>query len=255
MAKTTAAILAVSAVSLAVSLPVVQVLARMVQGGSAVVILGQGRIPGSLWWLATLVAVLITFMVKLGWGWRSGGFLAGLFVVEALTWETTALAVFFAAVTYLFVKALASVMVLTPRQRFQASLVFGSLFAWFGLYWFTQLNFVPAIVANGYPIAPLLIVGLLASDFGRKSQSIPFVLAGLGLVVAAVTVAVYVAKSIDFGSWIVIGVVAVVFVGWNVVERQRFKRSLDPALAVGKLFADRVPRLARFASPGETQPQ
>lgn len=241
--KTAMSIGMVTAVSGLLSLPVVTALSKLVQGGSAVVIVGDGRIPESLWWLATLVAVSVTVMWKLGFGLRAGGFLAGLFVYEALDWQTTALAVVLALLTYLLVHQFDRRVVLTPRQRFQVSLLLGALLSWFGLYWFTQLNFVPAIMANGYPIAPLLIVGLLAADFSRERRHIPQVVIGMLVVALAVGLGVWVAQASAWGYVAVVGVLLGILLFWLLAENRRFYRAIQPALELGGRYASRVPAM------------
>lgn len=241
--KTAMSIAIVTLVSGLLSLPVVTALSRLVQGGSAVVIVGDGRIPESLWWLATLIAVSVTVIWKLGLGWRAGGFLAGLFAFEALNWQTAALAVLFAIATYLLVAQFDRFVVLTPRQRFQVSLLIGALLSWFGLYWFTQFNFVPAIMANGYPIAPLLIVGLLAADFSRDRRHIPQVVVGMVIVALAVWLGIWVAQASAWGHVVVVVVLLGTLLIWLLTENRRFYRAIQPALGLGGRYSSRVPVL------------
>ncbi|MCF8530927.1 MAG: poly-gamma-glutamate biosynthesis protein PgsC/CapC, partial [Candidatus Nanopelagicales bacterium] len=238
--KTLIAISLVVVVSLVASVPVVIGLSQLVQGGSTVVIYGQGRIPTDLWWLGTLVAVSITVMLKLSVNWRAGGFLAGLFAYEALNAQSLLLAILFALATFALVKAFARIVVLTPRQRFQVSLLLGALLSWFGLYWFTQLNFVPAIVANGYPLAPLLIVGLLASDFGRKQSSVVTTVLGVLFVTAAVAGAVFIAQTWEIGSLVVVGLLVLILAVWFSKQSNVFSQSIRPAIAIGSYFGSTV---------------
>lgn len=255
--KTSIAITIVTAVSLMLTLPVIALLVQIAQGGSAIVILGEGRIPPGLWWLGTVVAVAITVMLRLGPAWRAGGFLAGLFAYEALTAVTLALAVGFALLTFGAVRLLSTRVLLTGRQRFQMSLLIGALFSWFGLYWTAQFGYVPAIVANGYALEPLLIVGLLASDFGRKETRIVPTVAGVLAVIAAVAGALWLATNVMGGTVIAVTIVAAVLGIWAIGANRRFRDSLQPALRIGSQLGAQVPILAmssarpRVPSPGD----
>lgn len=257
--KTTFAIAAVTGASLALTTPVIALLSQLVQGGSAIVIVGQGRIPAGLWWLATVVAVLVTVMFRLGPSWRAGGFLAGLFAYEALTVATLMLAIAFALLTYGVVAAMSRKVLLTGRQRFQMSLLLGALFSWFGLYWCTQFGYEPAIIANGYALEPLLIVGLLASDFGRKETRVVPTVLGMLVVVAAVAGAIWFATTVHAGALIAIVLMAAVFGLWLVGATRRFRESVRPALRLGAEMGEQVPTMAmssaspRVPSPGDSR--
>lgn len=176
--KTNGAIGVVVLATLVLTTPVLWLAKQLLPGASAVVIEGAGRIPDNLWWLASILAITSTLLLRAGLGWRSAGFIGGVFIFEALTPVTALLAVAFAIVTYAIVRMITRVSLLTPRQRFEVSLIVGALASWFGLYWFTRFGFEPAIIANGYALEPLLIVGLMASDMGRKGSSIPTTIAG-----------------------------------------------------------------------------
>lgn len=255
--KTTIAIALVTGISIVVTLPVIAALVRLAQGGSAIVILGEGRIPAGLWWLGTIIAVLVTVMFRLGPGWRAGGFLAGLFAYEALTVTTLVLAVLFALVTYVVVRLLGAQVLLTARQRFQMSLMLGALFSWFGLYWFTQFGYEPAIIANGYPIEPLLIVGLLASDFGRTETRVVPTILGMLAVIAAVAGAMWVATTFPGGAVIAVAVTGSAFALWLVGATRRFRDSIRPAIQLGAATGRDFPLLAMSSrsspdpSPGD----
>ena len=259
LVKTTIAIGVVTALSLVLTIPVIALLVRLAQGGSAIVILGEGRIPPGLWWLGTVVAVLVTVIFRLGPAWRAGGFLAGLFAYEALTFITLGLAIGFALLTFGVVRAMGRVVLLTGRQRFQMSLLLGALFSWFGLYWCTQFGYEPAIVANGYPLEPLLIVGLLASDFGRKEAPIVPTVMGMIAVIAAVAGAMWVATAFAAGALIAVVVMAVVFVVWLIGATRRFRESVLPAIRLGAEMGAQVPTMAmssaspRVPSPGDSR--
>ena len=170
--KTNVAITVVGVSTIVLTTPVLWFAKQLLPGSSAVVIEGVGRIPEDLWWLASVLAIVSTLLLRFGPGLRSAGFIGGMFVFDALTPVTFGLAVAFAIATMLVVGAIARIAVMTPRQRFQASLILGALGSWFGLYWFTRLGYEPAIIANGFALEPLLVVGLMASDMARADSSV-----------------------------------------------------------------------------------
>lgn len=219
--KTNAALIIVASVTLFFTTPVLWLAKRFVPGTSAVVIEGVGRIPEELWWLASVLAIVSTLLLRFGPGWRSAGFVGGLFAFQALTVITLGLAVAFAVGTLLIVRGLARITVLTPRQRFQTSLIIGALASWIGLFWFTRLGYEPAIIANGFALEPLLIVGLMASDMNRVGSSIPRTVAGTVASAALIGAGVWLA-DLGPGGLLAAGtlVVVAVFLGLGVAVRQ-----------------------------------
>lgn len=197
--KTNGAIGIVMGASLILTTPVLWAAKQLLPGSSAVVIEGVGRIPENLWWLASLLAIVSTLLLRFGPGWRSAGFIGGLFAFEALTPITFLLAVLFAIATMLIVRLVARVALLTPRQRFQASLIIGALASWFGLYWFTRFGYEPAIIANGFALEPLLIVGLMAGDMMRTGSSVTTTILGTAASAALVGGGVLLAASGPLG--------------------------------------------------------
>ena len=193
--KTNGAIGIVMGASLILTTPVLWFAKQLLPGSSVVVIEGAGRIPENLWWLASLLAIVSTLLLRFGPGWRSAGFIGGLFVFEALTPITFLLAIAFAIATVIIVRLIGRVALLTPRQRFQVSLIVGALASWFGLYWFTRFGYEPAIIANGFTLEPLLIVGLMASDMMRAGSSIPTTIVGTAASAALVGGGVLAAAS------------------------------------------------------------
>jgi len=198
--KTNVAIVVVGASTLVLTSPVLWFAKQLLPGTSAVVIEGVGRIPEDLWWLASVLAIVSTLLLRFGLGLRSAGFIGGVFVFEALTPITFALAVLFAIATMLVVRGVGRITVLTPRQRFQASLILGALGSWFGLYWFTRLGYEPAIIANGFALEPLLIVGLMASDMARAESSVSKTILGTVASAALVGGGVLLAQTGVLGS-------------------------------------------------------
>lgn len=248
--RTMGAALAVAGITFLLSIPVLWLATNLVQGTSQVVIEGVGRIPESLWWFATLVTVVATLVLRLSWGLRAGGFLGALFIFNALTPVTAFLALAFATATWLIVRLISALSLLTPRQRFQMSLLIGSGLSWFGLYWFTAFNYEPAIIANGYALEPLLAVGLLASDFGRRESSVVRTIAGTFIVVGVVAVAMWVVQE---SPALTVAVVIVTLVGGGlmIVPGARVARKQrEQALAAG---IDMSPALQRELNQRGTQ--
>ena len=232
--KTNSAILVVAISTLALTTPVLWLAKRLVPGTSAVVIEGVGRIPEELWWLASVLAVVSTLLLRFGFGWRSAGFVGGLFVFEALTPITFTLAVLFATATMLVVQGLSRITVLTPRQRFEVSLVLGALASWFGLYWFTRIGYEPAIIANGFALEPLLIVGLMASDMAKSDSSVPRTIVGTVASAGLVGGGVLLAATGALGL-IAAGVLAAVAIGASlIVGVRQMRRQASEASTLGE---------------------
>lgn len=232
--KTNGAVGIVMAVSLVLTTPVLWFAKQLLPGSSAVVIEGVGRIPESLWWLASLFAIVSTLLLRFGPGWRSAGFIGGLFVFEALTPITFLLAVLFAVATMAIVRILGRITLLTPRQRFQASLIIGALASWFGLYWFTRFGYEAAIIANGFALEPLLIVGLMASDMMRAGSSVPSTILGTAASAALVGGGVALAASGPIGMAIAIGVSAAAIAGALVIAIRQLREQSVVAVGLGQ---------------------
>ena len=98
-------------------------------------------------------------------------------------------------------------------------------------------------MANGYPIAPLLIVGLLAADFGRDRRYIPQVVVGMVIVALTVWLGVWVAQASAWGHVVVVVVLLGTLLIWLLVENRRFYRAIQPALGLGGRYSSRVPVL------------
>lgn len=232
--KTNAAIGVVAASTIVLTTPVLWFAKQLLPGTSAVVIQGVGRIPDELWWLASVLAIASTLLLRFGPGWRSAGFIGGLFVFEALTPITFGLAIAFAVATMLMVGGLARITVLTPRQRFQVSLIVGSLASWFGLYWFTRAGYEPAIIANGFALEPLLIVGLMASDMARAESSIPRTILGTAASAALVGAGVLLAQTGVVGTVIAVIVAGAAITASLVVAVRQLRVQAREATLLGR---------------------
>lgn len=245
--KTNGAIGIVVGASVVLTTPVLWVAKQLVPGSSVVVIEGVGRIPENLWWLASLLAIVSTLLLRFGPGWRSAGFIGGLFAFEALTPITFLLAVVFAIVTMLVVRFVGRVSLLTPRQRFQASLLIGALASWFGLYWFTRLGYEPAIIANGFALEPLLIVGLMASDMMRNESSVPTTILGTAVSAAFVGGGVVLASSAPWGLAVSVTLVAGAITVALVIASRQLREDSSRALELGRQV--RITHSSGFAGP------
>lgn len=95
-------------------------------------------------------------------------------------------------------------------------------------------------MANGYPLAPLLIVGLLASDFGRKQSSVVTTVLGVLFVTAAVAGAVFIAQTWEIGSLVVVGLLVLILAVWFSKQSSVFSQSIRPAIAIGSYFGSTV---------------
>ena len=187
---------------------------------------GFGRIPSGMVWLATLAAVLMGAALRLSYGLRVGGFVASLFIVQLFSIPALLTIPLAAIATKLIVDRIHRYVVLTERQRFQVSLLIGMMVSWTSLYWASTLGWAPAMGANSYALQPLLAVGLLAADMGRRTSSIGRTLVGVGLCVAFIELVLFAATSGGWTSWVataiaVVGIPVLLAVpGGNVARRE-----------------------------------
>lgn len=245
--KTNGAVGIVFAVSAALTTPVLWGAKQLLPGSSAVVIEGVGRIPENLWWLASLLAIVSTLLLRFGLGWRSAGVLGGLFAFEALAPITFFLSVVFAIATMLVVRFVGRVALLTPRQRFQTSLLIGALASWFGLYWFTRLGYEPAIIVNGFALEPLLLVGLMASDMMRNESSVATTILGTAVSVALVGGGVVLALSGPWGLTVSVALVAAAITVALAIASRQLREDGSRALELGRQV--RIAHTSGFSKP------
>ena len=200
-----------------------------------------GNLPVHLFWWAALAVVLFTAAVQLSFDLRTGGFIGALFLFEFLTPAAFLTVGAAALTTYGIVQVLERLIVWTPRQRFQVSLAVGAMVAWTSLYWASLTGWVPALEANAYALAPLLTVGLIASDMGRARSGIVRTLAGTG---AAIAFLALVVATAQMGSpWGPMASVALVVIGPTVLlipAVKRLRRSWRRAVEVGQEVAARA---------------
>lgn len=232
--KTNGAIGIVMVAALILTTPVLWVTKQLLPGASAVVIEGTGRIPDNLWWIASLLAIISTLLLRFGLGWRSAGFIGGLFVFDAFTPITFVLAILFALGTVVIVRTIGRLTLLTPRQRFQVSLIVGALAGWFGLYWFTRFGYEPVIMINGYALEPLLLVGLMASDMMRTGSSVPTTILGTAASAALVGGGVLLAESGPIGMVVAVTIAAAAIATGFVLARRQLSEQSAQAVEIGR---------------------
>lgn len=181
--------------TLLVAIPVLMVANVLHPESSLRYVPGYGNIPPGLFWLATLASVFICVALRLSFAARAGGFIGPLFITEMLSWQAMVTITSAALVAYVITRHVNRVILLTPRQRFQVSLVMGMMCAWTGLYWGARVGWMPALAANSYALEPLLAVGLLAAEMGRRGSSVLRTLSATAVAVAFITLVLYAATS------------------------------------------------------------
>lgn len=125
------------------------------------------RLPVYLLHYGIVAAIVIGAVLRFSFGWRSGGFIGALFIMEFFTLTAFATVILAAIATHIAVRVYDRYVVMSPRQRSMFALILGALVAWASLYWASALGWAPALEANAYTLSPLLAVGLVAADMGR----------------------------------------------------------------------------------------
>lgn len=172
----------------------------------------EANIPDSALALAAVTVVVAGGVIRFTTGLRSGGFIGALFVADFLTPGSFIAVGLAATATAIVVKWLAARIVLTPRQTSMMALMVGSLVAWASLFWAGVIGWSSAQQAYGFVLAPLLAVGLIASDMVRPDSGVVRTLAGTGLTVIALELVLSVADA--WGSaagWIALAILGLGF--------------------------------------------
>lgn len=117
--------------------------------------------------VAMIVCVLLAEGMRIAFGWGSGGIIGAVFFVELLD-----LTSFFVIVVLVAITATAShyarrVLIMSPRQWFQFTLILGALIAWAGLGVGSMFGIDAAENVGAYALEPLLAVGLISTDVAR----------------------------------------------------------------------------------------
>lgn len=198
-----------------------------------------GQIPDGWFWLAALASTSMSIALRLSAGIRSAGFLGAVFLVEFVTIEAFVTVIVSALVAKLITDLIRRFVIVTPRQRFEISLVIGAMVAWTGLYWGTRLGWAPAAEANIYAIEPLVVVGLLTSDLGRSQVRAWKVIVGLVGTSAYVWLVVESATSDHPALWAAaaaLSISAPVLAAWPAIRKLR--ESWTNAVRIGFEAAD-----------------
>ena len=186
----------VTGITLLICVPLFYAMQQLPTATPADVPLVQG-IPNNLLPFAVIATIVIGAVLRFSLGWRSGGFIGALFLVEFFT-VAAFLAVGAAALaTQAIMWMLDKRVVFTGRQRSMVALMLGALVAWAGLYWGGVLGWVPAEEADLYTLSPLLATGLIAADMGRSDT----VRTLLGTGIAAMTLGALLWVSANYGMW------------------------------------------------------
>ena len=163
---------------------------------------GYGDIPPGKYWLATLASVFFCVALRLSFALRAGGFIGALFLTEMLSVAAFVTVIASALFTHAFVRIFARRVVLTPRQEFQVAMLVGMMVAWTSLYWATAWGWGPALGANAYALEPLLAVGLIASDMGRRNSSAARTVFAVTLAVGFIWLVLFAATADPPQSWL-----------------------------------------------------
>lgn len=154
------------------------------------------RLPVYLLHYGIVAAIVIGAALRLSLGWRSGGFIGALFIMEFLTFTAFVTVIGAALATHVIVRGYNRYVVMSPRQRSMFALILGALIAWGSLYWASAMGFAPALDANAYTLSPLLAVGLVAADMGRKDSSAARTVLGTGTATVGIAVGVWLTETL-----------------------------------------------------------
>lgn len=116
-----------------------------------------------------LICIAMAEVMRLAFGWGSGGIIGAVFFVELIVASPISFFVIIAlvAITVIITHWVQRVLVMTPRESFQFTFILGSLLAWVGLTAGSALGIEAASIANSYALEPLLAVGLISTDVSR----------------------------------------------------------------------------------------
>lgn len=134
--------------------------------------------------IVMLVCILTAEAMRLSFGWGSAGIIGGVFFVELLSLPSFIALLALTAVTVVLTHILQRFFVLTPRQWFQFTFLFGAMVAWLGLSIGSALGIPEFAYPATYALEPLLAVGLISTDVSRYGTV--KTLAGSTIVIAAV---------------------------------------------------------------------
>lgn len=158
VARTSVAIVAVTAVTLAIMVPLALVMHELAPRGQSVPYFTAHE-P-----LLILLCIVLSAGVHLGLGWGTAGIIGSLFLIEILTWQSILILVALSAGGAVIARRATRLLALSPRQRLYSILVVGSIVSWFGLYWLDWLGLPGAQFHTVFGVETLLVIGLLISE-------------------------------------------------------------------------------------------
>lgn len=186
--------------------------------------------------LVMLLCIAVAEVMRLAFGWGSGGIIGSVFFVELLVASPVSFVVIIVLVgiTVVLTHQIQRVFVLTPRQSFQFTFIVGSLIAWVGLSLGSQLGIEPAIIANQYALEPLLAVGLISTDVARFGTV--RTIKGKSFVLLAVISTNLLVINGSFQAWAIFSIEVAVIIVLYIIGFLYVVRGWDHAQAVGEKY-------------------
>jgi hypothetical protein len=186
--------------------------------------------------LVMLVCIAVAEVMRLTFGWGTGGIIGSVFFVELLVASPVSFVVIIVlvAITVVLTHASKRVFVLTPRQSFQFTFILGSLIAWVGLSIGSQLGIEAAIIANQYALEPLLAVALISTDVARYGTV--GTIKGKVFVLLAVVATNLLVINGSFQAWAIFSVEIALIIVLYIIGFIYVKRGWDHAQAVGEKY-------------------
>lgn len=179
--RTTLAIAGVTALTLAVVVPLAAVM-QSISPATETLPYFTAHEP-----LLILLCIAVSAGVHLGLGLGTAGIIGSLFLIEILTWQSILVLVAVSVAGAVVARRATRLLALSPRQRLYAILVVGSISSWFGLYWLDRLGIPGAQFHTVFGVETLLVIGLLISENVRLGPARAY---GGAAIVTAVTAAV-----------------------------------------------------------------
>lgn len=186
--------------------------------------------------LVMLVCIAVAEVMRLTFGWGTGGIIGSVFFVELLVASPVSFVVIIVlvAITVVLTHASKRVFVLTPRQSFQFTFILGSLIAWVGLSIGSQLGIEAAIIANQYALEPLLAVALISTDVARYGTV--GTIKGKVFVLLAVVATNLLVINGSFQAWAIFSVEIALIIVLYIIGFIYVKRGWGHAQAVGEKY-------------------
>lgn len=154
------------------------------------------RLPIHLLHYGIVLAIVIGAVLRFAFGWRSGGFIGALFIMEFFTVTAFITVIAAALATHALTRSYERYVVMSPRQRSMFALILGALIAWGSLYWASTLGWGPALEANAYTLSPLLAVGLVAADMGRNGSDALRTIIGTAVATIGIAMGIWITETL-----------------------------------------------------------